>query len=149
VLLHEDTALRDQDTGELVEEDTVDCDTEHRPEAAPAEGLRHAGTVIEATAFTPEYFCRDYRAAALTPDAGFMRHAGIVATADPDLQEARGNAEAEKAEQAKRERRKVLALNRLGEAAMFVRRDLVTKLLARPKGRRCSSPTAWPATANC
>jgi hypothetical protein len=61
-----------------------------------------------------------------------------------------GKPEAERAEAEKRERRKVLALNRLGDAAMIMRREFVTRLLARrPKVRASSLPTAWPATATC
>ena len=44
VLLYEDTALCDVETGELVDEDSVDWDTEDQPDATPAEGLRHANT---------------------------------------------------------------------------------------------------------
>ncbi len=50
---------------------------------------------------------------------------------------ARQTAQDERAEAEKRERRKVLALNKLGDAAMLLRRDFVKKLLARktpPKG---------------
>jgi ParB family chromosome partitioning protein len=145
VLLYEDTGLRDVETGELVEQDAVDWDTEDQPDATPAEGLRHAATVTEATVFVPEYFCLDYRGAGLTPQARFARNAGMVDTgtghiADLDAEAseaARQQAEAERAEAEKRERRKVLVLNKLGDAAMGVRRDYVTKLLARktpPKG---------------
>jgi ParB family chromosome partitioning protein len=91
--------------------------------------------------FVPEYFCLDYRAAALTPDARFMRYAAKVETVDGAApgphDEARDTADAEDAEATKRERRKVLALNKLGDAAMLVRRDFVKKLLTRktpPKG---------------
>ena len=48
-----------------------------------------------------------------------------------------GTARSRRAEAAKRERRKVLALNKLGDAAASVRREFVRKLLARktlPKG---------------
>jgi ParB family chromosome partitioning protein len=68
VLLYEDTALRDVETGELVDEDSIDWDTENQPDATPDEGQRHAATVTETTVFVPEYFCLDYRAAGLTPD---------------------------------------------------------------------------------
>jgi ParB family transcriptional regulator, chromosome partitioning protein len=95
--------------------------------------------------FVPEYYCLDYRAAGLAPEEWFARRAGMVDTdtgAAVDLDDeareaARQQAEAERAEADKRERRKVLALNRLGEAALSVRRDFVKKLLARktpPKG---------------
>lgn len=145
VLLYEDTALCDVDTGELVDEDAVDWDTEDQPDVTPAEGLRHANTVTETTVFEPEYFCLDYRAAGLTPDTWFARNAGMVdIETDPSVdlddearEAARQKAQAERAEAEKRERRKVLALNRLGDAAIGVRREFVKKLLARktpPKG---------------
>jgi ParB family transcriptional regulator, chromosome partitioning protein len=61
------------------------------------------------------------------------RSPALTATTRPG-----GRAEAERAEAAKRERRKVIALNRLGDAAQLVRREFVKdKLLARktpPKG---------------
>lgn len=146
VLLYEDTALCDVQTGEIVDEDSVDWDnTEDQPDAEPAEGLRHAKTVTETTVFVPEYYCIDYRAAGLAPEDWFLRRAGIVDTntgeavdLDDEAREAaRQQAEAERAEAEKRERRKVLALNKLGDAALSVRREFVQKLLARktpPKG---------------
>jgi ParB family transcriptional regulator, chromosome partitioning protein len=145
VLLYEETALCDVNSGELVDEDDVDWDTEDQPEATPAEGQRHANTVTETTVFAPEYYCVDYRAAGLTPDNWFARNAGMVEIeTDPagDLDDeareaARQKTQADRAEAEKRERRTVLALNKLGDAAMGVRRDFVKKLLARktpPKG---------------
>ena len=139
VLLYEDTALCDVETGEVVHEDSVDWDTEGEVGAVPVEGLRHADTVTETTVFTPEYFCLDYRAAGLTPGNWFARNAGMVdldtdATVDLDddaREAARQQAQADRAEAEKRERRKVLALNKLGDAAMGVRRDFVKKILAR------------------
>ena len=141
VLLYEDTALCDVDTGGIVDEEAVDWDTEDQPDAEPAEGLRHAKTVAETTVFAPEYYCLDYRAAGLAPETWFARRAGLV---DPstgeavDLDdEARQQADVERAEANKLERRKVLALNKLGDAALSVRRDFVKRLLARktaPKG---------------
>ena len=145
VLLYEDTALCDVDTGELVGEDAVDWDTEDQPDATPKEGLRHANTVTETIVFAPEYFCLDYRAVGLTPENWFARNAGMViidndAAVDGDQEEreaARQKTQDERAEAEKRERRKVLVLNKLGDAALLVRRDFVKKLLARktpPKG---------------
>jgi ParB family transcriptional regulator, chromosome partitioning protein len=139
VLLYEDTALCDKETGELVDEDSVDWETEHQADATAAEGLRHADTVAETTVFAPEYFCLDYPAAGLTPDNWFARNAGMVdidtdsaVHLDDEAREAaRQQAQAERAEAEKRERRKVLALNKLGDAAMGVRRDFVKKILAR------------------
>lgn len=145
VLLYEDTALCDVETGKIVNEDAVDWHTEDQPDVEPQAGLRHAKTVIECLAFTPEYFCLDYRAVGLTTTPWFARNAGMVTTDDGaavDLDDeqreaARQRAEDERAEAEKRERRKVLALNKLGDAAMLVRREFVTKLLTRktpPKG---------------
>ena len=75
--------------------------------------------------FVPDYFCLDYRAAGLKPGDWFARSAGMVdtdaATVDFDdeaREAARQQADADRAEAEKRERRKVLALNRLGDAAM-------------------------------
>jgi len=118
---------------------------ENRPAATPEGGLRHAGTVTETRVFVPEYFCLDYRAAGLTPDPWFARNAAMVNTGaeqpaalDAEAREAtRQRADDERVEAEKRERRNVLALNRLGDAAMMVRRRFVTRLLARktpPKG---------------
>ena len=139
VLLYEDTALCDVDSGELVDEDDVDWDTEDDAEATPAEGKRHAASVTEATVVAPEYFCIDYRAAALKPADWFARRAGMVeidgdATVDLDdeaREAARAQALAERADAEKRERKKVLVLNKLGAAAITVRRDFVRKLLTR------------------
>ncbi|KPN48320.1 ParB/RepB/Spo0J family partition protein [Mycobacterium intracellulare] len=139
VLLYEDTGWCDVGSGEIVDEDAVDWETEDQPDAQPAEGLRHANSVTEATVFVPEYFCLDYRAAGLAPDKYFARNAGMIDTAtgetvdlDADAREAaRQQAEAERTEAEKRERRKVLALNKLGDAALTVRREFLTRLLAR------------------
>ncbi|MDV3218847.1 ParB/RepB/Spo0J family partition protein [Mycobacterium avium] len=145
VFLVDDTALCDVQTGEVVDEQGVDWDTEDQPDATPAGGLRHANTVIEKEVFTPDYYCLDYRSAALTPQSWFARQAGLVDTdtgeavdLDDEAREtARQQAALDKAETEKRERRKVLALNKLGDAARGVRREFVKKLLARktpPKG---------------
>ncbi|WP_231107562.1 ParB/RepB/Spo0J family partition protein [Mycobacterium avium] len=145
VYLVEDTAWCDVQTGEVVDEESVDWDTEDQPDATPAEGLRHANTVTEKDVFTPDYYCLDYRSAALTPHSWFARKAGLVDTEtgetvdldDEAREAARQQAAVERAEADTRERRKVLALNKLGDAALGVRREFVKKLLARktpPKG---------------
>ena len=145
MFLVEDTALCDVETGDVVDEQSVDWDTEDQPDATPAEGLRHANTVTEAQVFDPDYYCLDYRSAALTPQSWFARQAGLVDTVsgeavdlDDEVREtALQQAAIERAEADKRERRKVVALNKLGDAALSVRREFVKKLLARktpPKG---------------
>lgn len=154
VVLYEDNALCDVETGEIVDPDAVDWDnTEDQPDAEPAEGLRHAKTVTETTVFVPQYYCLDYRAAGLAPEEWFARRAGMVDTNtgeavdldDEARAAARQQAETERAEAEKRERRKVLALNRLGDAALRVRRDFVTNLLA----RKTPPKSAAIFTADC
>jgi ParB family transcriptional regulator, chromosome partitioning protein len=140
VVLYEDTALVDATTGEPVDEQSIDWDTEGNAEATPAEGMRHADSVTDATVYVPEYFCLHAAAAGLTPSNVFQRNAGLLpgddqaSTVDLDAdarEAARVQAEAERAEAEKRERRKVIALNKLGDAATGVRRQFITTLLAR------------------
>jgi ParB family chromosome partitioning protein len=135
VYLCEDTEIIDAETGEPVEEETVDWNTEGDPEAVPAEGLRHADTVTDAPVFLPLYYCLDPDAAGLTVDEGFARRAGMSTAGSSDDAEADADAaaaaQAEAEARETRERRKVLALNKLGAAAQIVRREFVTKLLAR------------------
>lgn len=155
VLVEEEEAWVDGDTGEAVDESTIDWNTEDDPEATPAEGLRHFNTIKDGIVYAPTYYCLNYQAAGFTLDSWFLRNAGVASTStDPsDGDAANGDtdsddaaaaraaalakAQAEQADAQRRERRKVLALNRLGDAAMQVRREFVTKLLARktpPKG---------------
>ena len=150
VRLEEEVAFVDRETGEPVEEDSIDFATEDDPRREAEEGLRHFSTVQEKAVFTPEWFCTDYQGAGLDLEA-FLKNArpivhgqGHTAAGDDDEAEARARREAEEAEAAKRARRKVLALNKLGAAAATVRREHVSKLLARPHPRvqRCLSPGA-------
>jgi ParB family chromosome partitioning protein len=143
VMLNEEDGLVDVETGEAVEDDAVDWGTQDDPEAVPAEGLRHADTVKEVTLFVPEYYCLDYAAAGLVLDDRFKRYAGLGHTGDEssetvDLdgdEDAKAAREAAKAqaelEAERRERRKVIALNKLGEAAGVVRRQFLTTLVSR------------------
>lgn len=144
VLLYEGTALVDKATGELVNEDDVDWRTEDEDDAVPEDGLRHANTVEDRDVFNAEYFCLDYAAAGLAIAQRRARQYFPETATDEDgdtdaeHREAQARAEAEaQAEADKRERRKVLALNKLGSAAIIVRREFITKLLTRktaPKG---------------
>jgi ParB family chromosome partitioning protein len=145
VWLDEEIAFVDRETGERVDEDAIDFATEDDPNAEAEEGLRHFSTVTEKIVFTPEWYCTDYQGAGLELDAFLKNTRPIVHGQDEtgggeesgDEAEARARREAEEAEAAKRERRKVLALNKLGDAAASVRREFVRKLLARktpPKG---------------
>jgi ParB family chromosome partitioning protein len=134
--------------GNVVDEDQIDWDTEGDPDAVPEEGLRHADSVVERTAFAPEWFCVNPEAAGLQVTEQFQRNvewyardrSGERRTATTDLdsdaseddrEAARLRAEAEQAEAQKRERRIVVTLNKLGEAATGVRREFIKTLLAR------------------
>ncbi|MFC6130161.1 ParB/RepB/Spo0J family partition protein [Mycolicibacterium llatzerense] len=144
VLLYEGTVLVDRSTGEPVDEDAVDWATQDDDAATPDSGLRHANTVEDRETYLPEYFCLDYAAAGLSVAQDRVRqYFPSTDSADDDEEDeaqrqdaAQARADAE-AEAEKRERRKVLALNKLGAAAIVVRREFLTKLLSRktaPKG---------------
>jgi ParB family chromosome partitioning protein len=149
VMLNEEDGLIDVETGEPVKDDAVDWSTRDDPEAVPAEGLRHADTVKEVTLFVPEYYCIDYAAAGLVLDDRFKRYAGLGHTGEKfshtvdldDDEDGSAVREAAKAhaelETQRRQRRKVIALNKLGEAAAVVRRRFLATLVSRktpPKG---------------
>jgi ParB family chromosome partitioning protein len=125
VLLLEDTALVDATTGEPVDEADVDWNTEHRPDREPAEGMRDATTVVETVIWLPEYYCRDPQACGLTL-ADFLTSAKpVIHDGEPESAEARADTD-------RAQRRKVLALNKLGAAAQEVRQAWVRDhLLAR------------------
>ena len=129
VLLVEDTVLVDAVTGEPVDEADIDWSTEHHADRQPVDAARHANTVVEKTAWVPEYYCRDPQAAGLHLAEFFTRAQPIVCGQGErnDAETADARAEAQRAE-----RRKVLALNKLGLAAQEVRRAWVRDhLLAR------------------
>ncbi|HEX7824703.1 MAG TPA: transcriptional regulator, partial [Mycobacterium sp.] len=136
-------AFLDAETGQVVDEDDIDFETADDPDLEPAEGLRHVKTVTEATAWTPEYFCCNPGGAGVTmPDWAASQYGydadRLTDASDPDGAAERERARAEQAEKELAERRKLIALNKLGEAAAVVRREWVRdKLLARktaPKG---------------
>lgn len=140
VYLTEDYAYVDATTGEPITDSELDPDTEYDEDAEAAEGLRHYSTVTEKTVIVPEWYCVDYVGAGLTLSRslqGVASRQGQSATESDDSPEAIAEREAAQQEAERRERRKVLVLNRLGDAAESVRRDYVVKLLARktaPKG---------------
>jgi ParB family transcriptional regulator, chromosome partitioning protein len=76
-----------------------------------------------------EWFSRDRSATAAT--TATTQDVDTDTTSEAEREAARLRAEAERAEAEKRERRKVIALNRLGAAAITVRREFVTTLVAR------------------
>jgi ParB family chromosome partitioning protein len=128
VFMLEDTMLTDAATGEPVDEDQVDWNTELHPDREPADGLRHADSVVENVVWQPEYYCRDPHACGLTL-AEVLTRAKPIATGQhgAELNDADARVDAKRDE-----RRKVLALNKLGAAAQQVRRTWVRDhLLAR------------------
>jgi ParB family chromosome partitioning protein len=129
VHLVEETDFCDAATGEPVEEDDVDWRTEQYPEREPEDGLRHASTVVEKTVWQPEYFCLDPEACGLRL-ADFLRLSGPIVHDDGGRDN--GVTVEVRAEAEREQRRKVLALNKLGLAAQEVRRAFVRdKLLSR------------------
>lgn len=146
-MLYEEDGYADAKTGEIVDEDSIDWTTRDDDEATPEEGMRHLNSVVQTTIYSPDWYCLDYQAAGLqlghqvsargARDTTVQDEADIT---DTDAQQARDDAAAEEAQRAaelRRERRKVIALNRMAEAAAHVRQEFVTKLLSRktpPKG---------------
>lgn len=122
----------DKETGEPVAEETIDWATDDDPAAAPQAGLRHADSVDQRDVWVPDWYCLDPEAARLQPNERFVR-AGAHATGAA----AGGGAADAVSDKAKAERRRLLTLNKLGQAAEVVRREFVTTLLTRknpPKG---------------
>ena len=126
VFMVEDALVVDAVTGEPVDEGDVDWATEHHRDREPAEGMRHADTVAEKTEWQPEYYCLDPQACGLAL-AEFLASARPIVAGRHDAENPDAQAEA-----ARDERRKVIALNKLGAAAQDVRRRWVREhLLAR------------------
>lgn len=141
VYLTEDYAYFDVETGEPVDGDEIDDQTQWDEDAEPGEGLRHFSSVTEKTVVVPEWYCLDHQAAGLAVAPSLRETHQRSTRTDHPAEEGSAAAvaerEAQQQEAERRERRKVLVLNRLGDAAQSVRRDYVTKLLARktaPKG---------------
>lgn len=123
----------DTRTGEEVAEHDVDWDVDAEDYDSPAEeGYIHPRFIKETVGFEPSYYCTDIDAAGLTTWSERNQGRGVHD----------GNSTSESAEQRKeaerREKRKVVALNKLGLAAEQVRQAWVKdKLLTRktpPKG---------------
>jgi ParB family chromosome partitioning protein len=142
VVLTEDYAYVNAESGEPVDADDLDDATEYDEDAEPAEGLRHYSSVTEETVLVPEWFCLNPDAAGVeiiesVREAHNRRRSHDDTAAEVGSPEAIAEREAQRQEEDRRERRKVLVLNRLGDAAQVVRRDFVSKLLApktAPKG---------------
>lgn len=128
VALTEESVFTD-DEGNIIEETKIDWATDDDPDREAEEGLVHAGSVTETVMIVPDqYYCLNPEEAGLAVSERFLRRTASGGEVTPTI----AQREAEK-----RERRKVLALNKAGDAAQGVRRTFVTNLLQRktaPKG---------------
>ena len=127
--LSEGIAYFDKETGERVDEDDLDYDTKWNRDDAAEDGLRHYDSVVEKTVIEPEWFCLDYAAAGLTlaPALSGLKAIGSSGPVSDQVVDAEAQADADR-----RARRMVIALNKLGDAAIPVRRQWIrTTLLAR------------------
>lgn len=143
VWLEEATTYIDTRTGEAVDEYDVDWDiAANDTDTEAEEGYIHPRYVQETSGFKQTFYCLDPAAAGLITSEdhygqrGSARGGGIETA---EQAEARKDAE-------RRERRKVVVLNKLGQAAAEVRqawvKDTLLSRKPRPKVPRCSSPAS-------
>jgi ParB family chromosome partitioning protein len=129
ITLSDETMFTDTE-GNPVDESLIDWSTEDDPEAQAEEGMLHCDSVIEKAEWVPSlYYCANPEAEGLT--VGGWYGTGVSPT--PDLT----SEDLERKVAEKAERRRLIALNKAGDAAMSVRRKFVTELLQRktpPKG---------------
>jgi ParB family chromosome partitioning protein len=131
VFMGQEDAFFDIATGERVDYDDVDWDTEDDDSAVPDEGLQHANTVANRPEYSPEYWCIDQQGAGLEPRP--------IIDAAPTAADGSGNDPAEAARAVREQeakdkqvRRRVRELNKQAESATTVRREFLrTSLLAR------------------
>ena len=129
ITLSDETVFTDME-GNPVDESLIDWSTEDDPEAQAEEGMLHCDSVVEKTEWVPDvYYCLNPEAEGLTASGWY----GTGVSRTPDL----GSDDLERKAAEKAERRRVIVLNKAGDAAMSVRRKFVTELLQRktpPKG---------------
>lgn len=129
VFLGLNDAFFDKATGERVDYDDVDWDTEDDDSAVPDEGLRHANTVDYRPEYLPDYWCIDQEGAGVEPRP-IIDAVPATASGNDPAEAARAVREQEAKD--KQERRRVRELNKQAEAATTVRREFLrTSLLAR------------------
>ena len=130
ITLSDEAVFVDTD-GNPVDESLIDWSTENNPEAEAEEGMLHCDSVVEKTEWVPDvYYCINPEAEGLTI-TDWYKATGVSPTPDLTSEDLERKA-AEKAE-----RRRVVVLNKAGDAAQTVRRKFVTELLQRktpPKG---------------
>lgn len=155
--LMEDTVYVDATDGTTrVDDDDLDYDTRWHRDREAEEGLRHYDSVIEKTVVEPDWYCLDYAAAGfglavslrnVAAAVGGFASPAAAGSAGRDVIDTEAQAEADR-----RTRRQVIALNRLGDAAISVRRTWIrTTLLGRktlPKGAGVFLTTALVSDAH-
>jgi ParB family chromosome partitioning protein len=128
VLLTEESGYVDHD-GNEVDADSIDWETEDDPQAQAEEGMRHASTVVETSIWEPEWYLL------VDPTPLGLSLPSFMLNREPNNRDGAsltGGDDAEaRAEKERAERRRVLALNKLGQAAQGVRRQFVKEMLAR------------------
>lgn len=133
-------------TGEVIEEDSIDWDTEDDLSAEPEAGLHHHKDIGTVEVWVPEYFTADPDAAGVKPGpilaAALAAPAGDVDPADAEAvaqaaEQKRLAAEAAAKEAERAARRRTKALNVASLAATVVRKEFLSKFLTSktlPKG---------------
>ncbi|MFI9410123.1 ParB/RepB/Spo0J family partition protein [Nocardia gamkensis] len=120
--VQENGLLVDKDTGAIVDADTVDWSTRGDTTAEPADGRVHAEQVQWRDRWIPAYFLP----ASGLADSGLQR---LVPDTGESSDEAAAKAAAER-EQARQDRRRVIELNKRGDAANARRQEFLPRLLA-------------------
>ncbi|PXX53428.1 ParB family chromosome partitioning protein [Nocardia tenerifensis] len=141
-------AVLDRDTGAVVASDTVDWNTQGRPDIEAADGLRHADSVEVRAVWAPTYYLRADR----LPDAGVQPATAFAVSddavpddADPHVDDQRGGRSADAQPAAQQEAERVVAerrqnqlarkraemLNKQGDAALAARRKFLKEFLTR------------------
>lgn len=138
VYISEQACWVDTRTDTVVDEDRIAWSLEEQPDEEPADGMTHPKHVEEVERHLPDYYCLDTAAAGVfTWDDRFEARRAQTLSRGTDSADSEARLAAAK-EAERIERRKVLQLNRLGEAAQSVRRTWVReRLLSRktpPKG---------------
>jgi len=131
VFLEEETAFIDTRSDERVPEHGIDWDVEGNDDAEAEEGYIHPRYIKETVEYDPIYYCLD-------PQAAQVFTYSELHGSGPASSDGAGPDPAARKEAERRERRKVVLLNKLGVAAEEVRTKWIAeKLLSRktaPKG---------------
>ncbi|MBF6339807.1 ParB/RepB/Spo0J family partition protein [Nocardia abscessus] len=122
VEVQENGLLVDKDTGAIIDAGTVDWSTRGDLSAEPADGQVHAEQVQWRDRWIPSYFLPTNALA----DSGLQQ---IVPDTGDGSEEAAAKAAADR-EQARQDRRRVIELNKRGDAANARRQEFLPRLLA-------------------